>query len=168
MRQLETFQSFERAFLNFFGLGEWGQYTFFNPLGPIAMTSEAVKKEPSEGLNLSQLNYRISRLIATIQPSLENNKNSALASPVKDYFDQIRDCLEQVAELYSQLARVHPQVHFIDNQFVRTSTAVEEAESNVPKITDLLPSVKLRTNNAWMSHSQFAGSDGIISRGHRN
>jgi hypothetical protein len=162
MNQLEAFQSFERAYLNFFGPGEWGPYTFFNPLGPIAITSEAVKKEPSEELYLSQLDYRISRLITTIQPSLENNKNDGLVSPVKHYFDRLRDSLEQITELYSQLARVHPQLHFIENRMVRTRTTVEEAENDLPKITAVLPSVKLPTNNAWMSHTQWAGSDGII------
>jgi hypothetical protein len=167
INKLETFQSFERAYLNFFGPGAWGRYTFLNPLGPIAITSEAVKEKPSEELYLeelylSDLNSRIERLIATIQPSLENNENDGLGSPVKDYFDQIRDSLEQVAKLYSQLAHVHPQAHFIDDRIVRTRTAVAQAENNVPKITAVLPSVKLPTSNAWMSHTEWAGSDGTI------
>ena len=162
MEQLETFQSFERAYLNFFGPGEWGQYTFFNPLGPIAMTSEAVKKEPAEELYLDQLNRRMNRLIAGIQPSLENNKNERLISPVKDYFEQVRDCLLQVAKLYSQMGHVHPQLHFIDDGIVRTRTAITQAENNVRAITAILPSVKVPTSNAWMFHTEWAGSDGII------
>src|SRR5215469_1631089 len=85
MQQLKTFQSFERAYLNFFGPGEWEKYTFLNPLGPIAITSEAVKNEPPEAFNLSELNSRINRLITNLQPSLENNKNNDLSSPVKGY-----------------------------------------------------------------------------------
>ena len=162
MEQLKTFQSFERAYLNFYGSGAWGRYTFFNPLGPIAMTSEAVKNEPAQALYLSQLNYRMDRLLATIQPSLENNENDGQGSPVKDYFDQIRNSLEQVAKLYSQLAHVHPQLRFIDDLIVRTRTAVAQAENNVPKITAVLPCVKLPTSNAWMSHTEWAGSDGTV------
>lgn len=162
MKQLEAFQSFERAFLNFFGSAAWGQNTFLNPLGPIAITSEAAKKQPSEESYLGQLNYRIQRVIATVQPSLENNAKNGLALPVKDYFGRIRDSVQQVAEIYSQLVRVQPQLHFIDNQITRTRTAVEEAESNVPKITAVLPNVKLPANHAWMSHEEWAGSDGII------
>jgi hypothetical protein len=162
MKQLKAFQSFERAFLNFFGSGTWGQNTFLNPLGPIATTTEAAKKQPSEESYLGQLNYRIQRVVATVQPSLENNEKNGLALPVKDYFDRIRDSVQQVAEIYSQLVRLQPQLHFIDNQIVRTRTAVEESESNVRKITAVLPNVKLPTNHAWMSHEEWVGSDGII------
>jgi hypothetical protein len=148
--------------LNFFGSGAWGQNTFLNPLGPIATTTEAAKKQPSEESYLGQLNYRIQRVVATVQPSLENNEKNGLALPVKDYFDRIRDSVQQVAEIYSQLVRLQPQLHFIDNQIVRTRTAVEESESNVRKITAVLPNVKLPTNHGWMSHEEWVGSDGII------
>lgn len=162
MKQLKAFQSFERAFLNFFGSGTWGPNTFLNPLGPIATASDEGKKQPSEESYLGQLNYRIQRVIATVQPSLENNEKNGLALPVKDYFDRIRGSVQQVAAIYSQLVRVQPQLHFVDNQIARARTAVEEAESNVPKITAVLPNVKLPTNHAWMSHEEWAGSDGII------
>jgi len=163
VQQLGTFQSFEKAYLNFFGPGAWGRYTFLNPLGPIAVTSEAVRREPSGELyRLNEVNYRVNRLIATVQPSLENNHSEDLVSPVKDYFDQIRDSLEQVAKLYSQLGRVYPQLHFIDDGIARTRTAVAQAENNVRKITALLPSVQLPTSNSWMSHTEWAGSDGTI------
>jgi len=162
IQQLETFQGFERAYLSFFGPGEWGSYTFLNPLGPIAITSEAVKNEPPEAFNLSELNGRINRLIATLQPSLENNKNDNLSSSVKDYFEQVENCLAQVAGLYSQLNQVNPQLHFIDGGIARTHGTVEQAENGVRQITATLPTVKLPTNNAWEFHTEWAGSDGII------
>lgn len=162
IEQLETLQGFERAYFNFFGPDEWGRYTFFNSLGPIAVTIEAVKNGPDEAFSLRLLNRRMNRLIAAIQPSLENNKNEGLTSSVKDYFDQARDCLVQVAKLYSQLSHLSPNLHFINDEMVPTRTAVTRAEDHVREITAVLPSVRLPTSNAWMFHTEWAGSDGII------
>jgi len=163
IKQLRTSQSFEEAYLNFFGPGTWGRYTFFNPLGPIAIGDQAIKKEPSAELDqLNELNYRLNRLITAVQPSLETNEREGPSSPVKEYFDQIRDSLEQVTRLYSQLARMRPQPHFINDEFFRTRAAVAQGENNVPKLTAVLPSVKLPTGNAWMSHTEWAGSDGTV------
>ena len=163
IKQLRASQSFEEAYLNFFGLGNWGRYTFFNPLGPIAIVDQAIKKEsPAELYQLSDLNYRLNRLITAVQPSLENNESEGPSSPVKEYFDQIRDSLEQVTRLYSQLARMRPQPHYINDEILRTRAAVAQGENNVPKITAVLPSVKLPTSNTWMSHTEWAGSDGTI------
>lgn len=162
MQQLESLQGFERAYLNFFGPGEWGRYTFFNPVGPIAITNEAVNNEPAEALYLSQLNGRMNHLITSLRPSLENNKNDGLSSPVKDYFGQVENCLAQVAKLYSQLNHGHPQLHFIDDGIARASSGVSQVENTVHQITATLPTVKLPTSNAWKFHTEWAGSDGII------
>jgi hypothetical protein len=162
MQQLETFQGFERAYLHFFGPGEWGRHTFFNPVGPVAVTSEAAKNEPAEALYLNQLNGRINALITTLQPSLENNKNDGPSSAVKDYFEQVENCLAQVAKLYSELNHPHPQLSFIDDGIARTRSTVEGVDNGVRQITAALPTVKLPTNNAWKFHKEWAGSDGII------
>ena len=162
MQQLETFQRFEKAYLNFFGPDEWGRNTFFNPVGPIAITNEVVENESAEALYLSQLNDRINRLIGTLQPSLEHNKNDVLNSLVKDYFAQVENCLAQLAKLYSQLNRVHAQLHFIDDGIARTRSSVAEVENGLRQITATLPTVKLPTSDAWKFHSEWAGSDGII------
>ena len=162
IKQLETFQGFERASLNFFGPGQWEKHTFLNPLGPIAITGEAVKNEPPEAFNLSELNSRINRLIAILQPSLENNKNNDLSSAVKDYFEQVEDCLAQVAGLYSQLNQVNPQLHVTDDGIVRMRSTLAQAENGVRQITATLPTVKPPTNNAWKVHKEWAGSDGIV------
>lgn len=37
-----------------------------------------------------------------------------------------------------------------------------QAENGVPKITAVLPSVKLPASKAWMSHAERAGSDGTV------
>ena len=165
MEQLTASQSFEHAYVNFFGPGTWGRYTFFNPLGPIAVTVQAVEKKSSaleERYQLDELHRRVSRLIVSVQPSLENNKSEGPDSPVKEYFDQIRDVLEQAGKLHSQLARIHPPLRFISSQVARTTPVVAQAENNVPKLTATLPSVNLPTSSAWMSHTEAAGSDGTI------
>jgi hypothetical protein len=164
-RRLKAAQSFERAYLNFFGPGTWGRYTFFNALGPIAITDQAVEKNPAaldERFHLDELSGRVDRLIAGVQPSLENNESAESTSSIKEYFDQIRDALQQVSRLYSQLARPSPQVYFIRTKVSQTDRAVALAGNNVPKITSILPNVKLPTSTAWMSHTEAAGSDGII------
>jgi hypothetical protein len=163
IEQLKTLQSFERAYLNFFGPDEWGHYTSFNPVGPIAVTSEAVKNEPAdEAFSVRVLNLRTNRLIAAIQPSLENNNNEGLSSSLRDYFDQVRDSRVQVAKLSSQLTHPNPYLHFIDDELVRTRTAVTRAENLVRELTAVLPTVKLPASNAWMIHTEWAGSDGTI------
>ena len=162
LQQLETFQGFERAYSHFFGPGEWGQYTFFNPVGPIAITSEAVKNEPTEAPYLNQLSGRINTLITTLQPSLENNRNDGSSSSIKDYFEQVENCLAQVARLYGQLNQVHPQLSFIDDGIARTRSTVARAENGIGQITAALPTVKLPTSNSWKFHREWAGSDGII------
>jgi hypothetical protein len=164
-RRLKAAQGFEKAYLNFFGPGTWGRYTFFNALGPIAITDQAVEKNPAaldERFHLDELSGRVDRLIAGVQPSLENNESAGSTSPIKEYFDQIRDALQQVSRLYSQLAHPTPQVYFIRTKVAQTDRAVALAGTNVPKITAILPSVKLPTSTAWMSHTEAAGSDGSI------
>jgi len=115
-RQLKAAQSFEKAYLNFFGPGTWGRYTFFSALGPIAITDQAVEKNPAaleERYQLDELYDRVNKLIVCVQPSLENNESLGRTSSIKEYFDQIRDALQQVSKLYSQLAHPNPQVYFI-------------------------------------------------------
>ncbi len=163
--RLKAAQSFEKAYLNFFGPGTWGRYTFFNALGPIAITDQAVETNPAavdERYHLDELYDRVNKLIVCVQPSLENNESLGPTSSVKEYFDQIRDALQQVSKLYSQLAHSNPQVYFIRTKVAQTDRAVALAGNNVPKITPILPSVKLPTSTAWMSHTEAAGSDGSI------
>lgn len=169
MKQLEAFQRFESAYLKFFGPGTWSRYTFFNFVGPIAITDRAVETKLTALETLSQLDvlcYRVKRLITTVQPSLEINENEGPYSPHKEYFDQVQDALEIVSKLYSQLyrqlAHARPQLQFIERVIAQANAAVAQAENNVPKITAALPSVKLPTSNAWMSHTEWAGSDGTI------
>jgi hypothetical protein len=163
--QLKAAQNFEKAYSYFFGPGTWGRYTFFNALGPIAITDQTLEKNPTAldaRYQLDGLYDRVNKLIVRVQPSLENNENQGPTSSVKEYFDQIRDALQQVSKLYSRLAQPNPQVYFIETKVAQTDRAVVLAGNNVAKITATLPSVKLPTSNAWMSHTEAAGSDGTI------
>jgi hypothetical protein len=162
MQQLEVFRGFEQAYLNFFGVGSWGRYTYYNPVGPVAITDRAFEMGSSASISQADVSYRLKGLVNSVQPSLENNENKDSNSPVKEYFDQIRNSLQQTARLYSQLAKIHAQPHFIDGEIVSIQTALAQAEKDVPRLTSVLPSVKLPASSAWMSHSEWAGSDGTV------
>jgi hypothetical protein len=162
MQQFEVFRGFEQAYLNFFGRGSWGRYTYYNPVGPVAVADQAFEIGSSASISQADLNYRLKGLVNAVQPSLENNENEDPNSPVKEYFDQIRDLLKQAGSLYSQLAKIRLQPHFIDGEIVSIRTAVAQSEKDVSKITSILPSVKPPTSRAWMSHTERAGSDGTV------
>src|SRR5260370_2772915 len=156
-RRLKAAQSFEKAYMNFFGPGTWGRYTFFNALGPIAVTDQAVEKNPAaldERFHLDQLSVRVDRLIAGVQPSLENNESAGPTSSIKEYFDQIRDALQQVSRLYSPLAHPSPHVYFIRTKVSQTDRAVALPGDKRPQITPIFPTVQLPTSIAWMSHTE--------------
>lgn len=165
MQRLKAFQSFEVAYLNFFGRDAWGRYTFSNPLGPILAAGPAAEIQYDvleKRYQLAGLAERLNTLIAAVQPSLENNDSEGPNSPVKEYFDQIRYALEQVIKISAQLARAEPRLHFIQREIAQTKPAIAQAEKQVPQLTSVLPSVKLPTGKSWMSQKEKAGSDGTI------
>ena len=163
--QLQSSQRFEAAYLQFFGADTWGRYAFFNPLGPIAVTDPALEDQPAALEKLYELRWlheRVNELIRAATPSLENNQSQSPASSVEGYFDQIKDALQRVSKLHSQLSCGRPQLRFIESGIAQAKMQVQQAEANMPKITEVLPSVKLPTSKAWMSHAERAGSDGTI------
>ena len=162
IQQLEGAQKFEKAYVNFFGSVSWGRYSFFNPLGPIAVTIEKEETAVEGRYQLDELRDRLNKLIANAQPSLENNESEGPASPHREYFDGIRHAAERVSSLYSRLARTANEGRFIKAEIIRTRRAVTQAENSLPKMTATLPSVKLPTSTSWMSHTERAGSDGTI------
>jgi hypothetical protein len=174
LKRLSAAQSFEEAYLNFFGRDTWGRNTFLNSLGPIAVTeqppesqsteirfAETQPPELEELYQLLRLDGQLEKLVTTALPSLENNESQGLSSPVKGYFDQIRDALQRVSKLSSQLAVAHPQLHLLKQEIAKTRPQITEAERNLPKITSVLPSVKLPTSKLWMSQTENGGRDGI-------
>jgi hypothetical protein len=164
MRRLNDFQSFELAYLNFFGRGTWGRYTFLNPVGPIAVTGEAPESQPAAPENRFQLWWLddvIQRVITAIEPSLENNESDP-ASPLRIYFDQVRDAQQQLCKLYSQMSHLRPEPRFVNTGIARAKTEIKNVENNVREITAVLPTVRLPASKAWMSYSEWGGSDGMI------
>jgi hypothetical protein len=174
LKRLEAAQRFEKAYLRFFGPDTWGRYTFLNSLGPVAVTEQPRDTRSTEtqftetqppGLEelyqLRRLDDRLEKLITVAQPSLENNESEGPDSPVKEYFDQIRDALQRVSRLSSQLARVHPQLQFIKLEIAKAPPEIAQAEKDAPKITAVLPSVKLPSSKTWMTQTENAGRDGI-------
>ncbi|SRR5258706_3745107 len=179
LKRLKAAQRFEEAYLKFFGPDTWGRDTFLNALGPIAVPEQLTEPQPTETRStdvqftetqppeiealyqLRRLDDRLDRLITTAEPSLENNESEGPSSPVKEYFDQIRDGLQRVSKLSGQLARVHPQLQFIKLEMAKAEPEIAQAEKEAPKITAVLPSVKLPSSKGWMSQTENAGRDGI-------
>jgi hypothetical protein len=173
LKRLKAAQKFEEGYLKFFGPGTWGRYTFLNSLGPIAVVEQPTETRSNEIqftetqapelealYQLIRLDDRLDRLITTTGPSLENNESEGPSSPVKEYFDQIRDALQRVSKLSGQVARVHPQLPSIKLEIARAQREIEQAEKDAPKITAVLPSVKLPSSKIWMSQTENAGRDG--------
>lgn len=174
LKRLAAAQRFESAYLKFFGPDTWGRYTFLNALGPIAVAEQPADTRPTETqftqtqppdleelYQLRRLDDRLDRLTTAAAPSLENNESEGSSSPVKQYFDQIRDALQRVSKLSSQLARVHPQLRFLKLEIAKAQPEIAQAEKDAPKITAVLPSVKLPSSNTWMSQKENDGRDGI-------
>ena len=174
LKRLQTAQRFELAYLKFFGADTWGRFTFLNSVGPIAIAeqptethstdiqfTEAQPPDLEQLYQLRRLDDRLDKLMATAVPSLENNDSQGPSSPVKGYFDQIRDALQRASKLSSQLARVHPQLQFIQLDLAKAQPEIERAEKDAPKITAVLPSVKLPSSKIWMSQRENAGRDGL-------
>jgi hypothetical protein len=173
LKRLKAAQRFEEAYLKFFGPGAWGRYTFLNSLGPIAVVEQPTETRSNEVqftetqppelealYQLIRLDDRLDKLITNAGPSLENNESEGPSSPVKEYFDEIRDAVQRVSKLSGQVARVHPQLPSIKLEIAKAQREIEQAEKDAPKITAALPSVKLPSSKIWMSQKENAGRDG--------
>ena len=173
LKRLKAAQRFEEAYLKFFGPDTWGRYTFLNSFGPIAIVEQPTETRSTEiftetqppemetRYQLLRLDDRLDRLITTAGPSLENNEREGASSPVKEYFDQIRDALQRVSKLSSQLARVQPRLQLLKLEIAKAQPQIAQAEKDAPKITAILPSVKLPSSKTWMSQTENAGRDGM-------
>jgi hypothetical protein len=165
MRELRDYQSFEQAYLKFFGSDTWDRYGFLNPVGPIGVNDQAPENDSGaveKQFQLHSLQDRANKLVNTVRPSLENNDNQGSASSVEGFFDQVRDVLERVSRMNSQLFHDQPQLRYIETGIVRAQTELAQAEGNAVKIISVLPTVKLPASKAWMSHTEKGGSEGTI------
>ena len=173
LKRLKAAQRFEEAYLKFFGPDTWGRYTFLNSLGPIAIVEHPTETRSTEiftetqppeleaRYQLLRLNDRLDRLMTTAGPSLENNESEGVGSSVREYFDRIRDALARVSKLSSQLDRVQPRLQLLKLEIAKAQPEIAQAEKDAPKITAVLPSVKLPSSRTWMSQTENAGRDGM-------
>lgn len=161
--RLAAEQEFEHTYAALFGQNSWGRFTFSYPVGPIAVPQGQPEMNPSELVSdINVFNNRLVSVIEALRPSLEMAQSREAVSPFKDYLDQVRYCLEQVSRFYDQLSRVPEQPAYLSQELSRLGPAVSAAEDGVSRIRAILPSVKLPTDKAWVTHVEQQGNEGIV------
>jgi hypothetical protein len=160
MEQLATLQEFERAYTIFFGSNAWGRFTFSYPIGPIAVAN---KDSPAVVSEADLLTGRLTPLIQVLLPSLRNGERGDAAGSVRAYFQQVRDCLASIDQFYDKAFRLPEENSYLLREFSRLPAAVSRAESVVPKVRAVLPSVTLPASRDWMSQTAREGSDGTMA-----
>ncbi len=164
IKQLDSYQQFERAYTNFFGENTWGRFTFSYSIGPIAIARQHEADNASDLTSkIFFLNQGLQSAVFALRPSLVNSQRSDAASPVRQYFDEVRDSMQDVARFYDKLSRLPTQHSYLAQQLALLTPHVDQAEGAVSQVTRILPSVKLPSNKDWMSYSEFAGIEGTIT-----
>jgi len=160
MEQLATLQEFEGAYTFFFGSNAWGRFTFSYPIGPIA---DANKDSPAVVSEADSLAGRLTPLVQALVPSLRNGERGDATGSVRAYFQQVRDCLASVDQFYDKAFRLPGENSYLLREFSRLPAAVSQAESVMPRVRAVLPSVTLPTSRDWMSQTAREGSDGTMA-----
>ncbi len=163
MEQTAAYQQFERAYTSFFGANAWGRLTFSYPVGPIAV-SELGRGDDPYGLisRIDILNHQLGSVVTELRPSLVNGNPTQATAPVQQYLEQVRNSMQDVARFYDKLSRLPTQGSYLGQQLARLTPGVNQAASAVPKVRAMLPSVKLPVSRNWMTHTEAAGSEGIV------
>jgi len=164
IKQLGAYQQFERAYTNFFGANTWGRSTFSYSVGPIAVAEQGQKDDPY-GLHrkIDLLNQRLEAVVAELRSSLVNGKGNEAPALVQQYFEQVRNSMQDVARFYDKLSRLPAERNYLGQILARLTPGVNQAESEIPKVTAILPTVKLPVSKDWMTHTESAGRDGTIN-----
>src|SRR5260370_1098309 len=164
IKQLGLYQQFERAYTNFFGANTWGRSTFSYSVGPIAVAEQGQKDDPY-GLHrkIDLLNQRLEAVVAELRSSLVNGKGNEAPALVQQYFEQVRNSMQDVARFYDKLSRLPAERNYLGQILARLTPGVNQAESEIPKVTAILPTVKLPVSKDWMTHTESAGRDGQIN-----
>ncbi len=174
MKQLAAYQQFERAYTNFFGANTWGRSTFSYSVGPIAVAEQG-QKDDLYGLQgqkddlyrlrwkIDLLNQRLEAVVAKLGSSLVNGERNEAPAWVQQYFEQVRNSTQDVARFYDKLSRLPGEQNYLGQILARLTPGVNQAESEIPKVTAILPTVKLPVSKDWMTHTESAGSDGTIN-----
>lgn len=162
-KQLTLYQEFERAYTNFFGANSWGRLSFSYPLGPIAIATQP-QNDDAYALrsNVDLLNQRLEPVVIQLRASLVNCQGNVAPALVQQYFEQVRDSMRNVARFYDKLSRLPADHHYLGQELALLTPGVEQAETVAPRVTAILPTVKLPDSKNWMTYSEFAGRDGTI------
>lgn len=160
-QQLEHSQEFERAYTNFFGANAWGRFTFAYPVGPIAMKEDAQENDLLRS-RINLLNHQLESVVSELHGSLVNGEPNQ-APLVQQDFEQLRESMQDVARFYDKLSRLPAARSYLNQIFAILAPGVERAENAVPRITAILPTVKLPLSKDWMTQAESAGSDGTIN-----
>jgi hypothetical protein len=161
--QLAAYQQFERVYTNFFGANTWGQFTFSYPVGPVAVAEQGQRDDPySLHWKIDLLNQRLESVVPELRSSLANSESKETRALVQQYFEQVRNSMQNVARFYDKLSRLPAEGNYLNQELARLTPGVNQAESAIPKVTAILPTVKLPASKDWMTQTEFAGRDGTI------
>jgi hypothetical protein len=164
IKQLAAYQQFERAYKNFFGANTWGRFTFSYPVGPIAVAEQGPRDDPySLHRKIALLNQRLESVVPELRSSLVNGDGNEAPALVQQYLEQVRNSMWDVARFYDKLSRLPTEGNYLSQELARLTPGVNQAESAIPKVTAILPTVKLPTSKDWMTQTEFAGKDGTIN-----
>jgi hypothetical protein len=162
-KQLAAYQQFERAYRNFFGANTWGQFTFSYPVGPVAVAEQGQRDDPySLHWKIDLLNQRLESLVPELRSSLANSEGKEAPALLQPYFEEVRNSIENVARFYDKLSRLPADGNYLNQELARLTPGVKQAESAIPKVTAILPTVKLPASKDWMTQTEFAGREGTI------
>jgi hypothetical protein len=163
-KQLAAYQQFERAYTNFFGANSWGRFTFSNPVGPIAVAEQGQRDDPySLHWKINLLNQRLESAVPELRSSLANSESNEAPALVQQDFEQVRNSIQDVARFYDKLSRLPAEGNYLNQELARLTPGVNQAASAIPKVTAILPTVKLPASKDWMTQNEFAGRDGTIN-----
>ncbi len=164
IQQLAAYQQFERAYTNFFGANTWGRSTFTYSVGPIAVAEQRQKDDPyALHRKIDLLNQRLESVVAQLHSSLVNGEGNKSPALVQHYFEQVRNSMQDVARFYDKLSRLPAERNYLGQELARLTPGVNQAESAIPKVTAILPTVKLPVSKDWMTHTESEGRDGTIN-----
>jgi len=164
MEQTATYQQFERAYTSFFGANAWGRLTFSHLVGPIAVPEPGRGNDPYGLLSkVDLLNHQLGSVVAELRPSLVNGDYSEATTPVQQYLEQVRSSMQDIARFYDKLSRLPAERNYLGQELARLTPGVNQAESAVPKVRAILPSVKLPVSKDWLTHTEPAGREGTVN-----
>lgn len=165
MEQAGAYEQFEQAYRSFFGASAWGRFTFSYWVGPIAVP-ELGRGDDPDGLlsKIDLLNFQLGSVVDELRPSLVNaDYSESIPPPVQQYLVQVRDSMQGLARFYDKLSRLPGEGNYLAQELALLTPGVNQAETVVPKVRAILPSVRLPVSKDWMTHTEAAGREGTVN-----